>query len=487
MHDQTSLDRRGVLKAAGGTLSAVPVFTLSSGRTIAAEGPVGVHVGVGNDPSTSLRVGWTGPKADEAYVEYQKSPNDPSEEETADGARSQPNNPLDIAGFAVRDVMSVVAGATAENIPGENQMAYVAELTDLEPDTEYAYRVVLDCHESEEYTAQTAPDGRDGFTVTAWGDHGINGQFNRADSDAPNDNIELAGSLEPDLHLGVGDISYANGYPETWNAYFGEFEEFFAARPQLTVPGNHEREPGQGFQQYDARLDALLPSAPGNRWFDVIYGNALFVGLNSEAGACPSSDIGAEEYVPITDMRCGEPSGETYETLEAILASEEQGRYLEEVLAEADKNPDIQWKIVFTHSGWWTTSEHAPRDDLQRLWEPIINEHNVDLVITGHNHVYERTYPMPNGDPEGSGTTYVTTGASGTSFYTFEEPQPEWMAFRQNTTYGTFVFEIKENHIHCRYKTLGSGDVIDEFKIEKRTGSEPAQKEIGSRPLLQEE
>lgn len=481
MSEESTFGRRGVLKAAGGTLGAVPAFTLSSGRATAAGGPTGVHVGAGEDAATQLAVGWTGARADEAYVEYGTHDTDIE----ADGSESEPDNLVDRVGFSVFQALSAVLSADRRNVPGHDLVAYAVELDGLDPDTEYVYRAVLDDRQSDVYRVRTAPRGNDRFRVTAWGDHGIDGQFNRADAEAPNRNVDLASELESDLHLGVGDISYANGYPATWESYFETFESYFAGRPQLTVPGNHEREPGQGFQQYDARLDALLPSAAGDRWYDLTYGNAAFVGLNSEAGACPSTDVGAERYVPISDMRCGAPSGETYETVEALLRSEEQQRYLREALRRADDDPGVKWKIVFTHSGWYTTSEHDARADLQRMWEPVIDEFDVDLVVVGHNHVYERTKPMRDGTPGETGTTYVTAGASGTSFYTFEEPEPEWLAVRQNTDYGAFTFDVSPDDIRCRFVTQ-AGETFDEFRIVRNGDGEPTQTETGGDPESRE-
>lgn len=482
MTEGSRIGRRGVLKAAGGTLGSVPVFTLASGRSQTSGGPTGVHVGAGRDAATQLSVGWTGSQADDAYVEYGERETN----ETAEGSESEPDEPHDQIGYTAFQALSGVVSADQQNLPGHDLVAYRAELDGLEPGTEYVYRAVLDDRASDGHAVRTAPTTGGGFSVTAWGDHGIEGQFNRADGDAPDRNVDLAGELDADLHLGVGDVSYANGYPATWEAYFDEFESYFAGRPQLTVPGNHEREPGQGFQQYDARLDTLQPSATGERWFDVTYGDAAFVGLNSEAGACPSTDIGAERYVPISDMRCGEPSGETYETAEAVLASEKQGRYLREALAHAEADPGVTWKVVFFHGGWWTTSQHDPREDLQRLWEPVIDEFDVDLVVVGHNHVYERTRPMRDGSWGETGTTYVTTGASGTSFYDFEEPQPEWMAARQNVAYGAFTFDVTPTHLRCRFVTQ-DGETFDEFHVAKDTDGRPTQREVGGEPESREQ
>jgi len=64
-------------------------------------------------------------------------------------------------------------------------------------------------------------------------------------------------------------------------------------------------------------------------------------------------------------------------------------------------------------------------------WTAIFDQYSVDLVINGHNHVYERTDPLKAGAvttavPIGStvysatqGTTYAVAGGAGNSLYSF--------------------------------------------------------------------
>jgi 2',3'-cyclic-nucleotide 2'-phosphodiesterase (5'-nucleotidase family) len=62
---------------------------------------------------------------------------------------------------------------------------------------------------------------------------------------------------------------------------------------------------------------------------------------------------------------------------------------------------------------------------------PLFEKYTVDLVINGHNHVYERTDVLKGGEvtkqlpiggtayPETDGVVYVTAGAAGRSLYAF--------------------------------------------------------------------
>jgi predicted phosphodiesterase len=62
-----------------------------------------------------------------------------------------------------------------------------------------------------------------------------------------------------------------------------------------------------------------------------------------------------------------------------------------------------QWKIVCLHHPVHSSGTHGPTPGAQQLLEPILVRRAVDLVLTGHDHHYERTLPQ-------SGVTYVVSG-----------------------------------------------------------------------------
>ena len=70
---------------------------------------------------------------------------------------------------------------------------------------------------------------------------------------------------------------------------------------------------------------------------------------------------------------------------------------------------------------------------MRDAWLPLFAKHQVDLVINGHNHVYERTDAIKGGkvgrrvpvgastDPTRDGIVYVTAGGAGKSLYGFPD------------------------------------------------------------------
>lgn len=435
----TGFSRRDLLRTSAGAAASLPVFVTTAGVETGdvPEGPTGVHLACGRDPASTMRVGWSGAPTTDARVEY--------------GRVGEPRD--------------ATVRATPEAVPGEQLTTYRAALTGLAPGTAYEYEAVLDGRRAGPFTFETGPGTGEPFRVTAVGDHGIadpDNPFQRPDTDDPVRIVERALAQGADLHVGVGDISYANGHPTTWETYFADLEFFYAETPFMTVPGNHEVEPGTGMAQYDARLNALMPvddplaaeSKPC--WYDFQYGNAAFVGLNTTADDC-GQVTRSDEGVPIYDTRC-RYGGATYD--------KRQGRYVEETLRRVSADPTVDWVVVYFHGPMWTTApNHAPREDLRASWGTFFDEHGVDLVMSGDNHVYERTHPLVGGSVREHGTTYVTNGTGGTSHYALPDPErPEVWATRTNEQFGVTQLDVNRGRVRVRY-VAQDGSVHDDFAL----------------------
>lgn len=108
----------------------------------------------------------------------------------------------------------------------------------------------------------------------------------------------------------------------------------------------------------------------------------------------------------------------------------EHAEYVEKTMAA---NPDVDWAIVVMHYSFFTTGKYATDSNMVRYRNalaPKLTELGVDLVLSGHDHVYTRTHLMngttvaENVDIVGStihqpeGTLYVVSGSStGTKYY----------------------------------------------------------------------
>ena len=65
-------------------------------------------------------------------------------------------------------------------------------------------------------------------------------------------------------------------------------------------------------------------------------------------------------------------------------------KWLEKELAASGSD----WKIAYFHHPLYTTARRGPEVELRAVLEPIFLKHGVDVVFTGHEHIYERFNPQ---------------------------------------------------------------------------------------------
>jgi hypothetical protein len=106
-----------------------------------------------------------------------------------------------------------------------------------------------------------------------------------------------------------------------------------------------------------------------------------------------------------------------------------QTAWLDATLGALRADAAIDWIVVgFHHCAYCTNAVHASDGGVRDAWEPIFDRHEVDVVVNGHNHCYERAHPLRGGAvvdevaaggtwQSASGTTYITAGGGGQTGY----------------------------------------------------------------------
>lgn len=236
----------------------------------------------------------------------------------------------------------------------------IAHIGGLEPNTLYCY--ILDDWLSP-VGFRTAPGASsdDAVRFIAFGDSG----GDRRVLLVP----EMARSRF-DLILHVGDIAY-------WDGSLGNFEvEFFDTYARLLAhaaifpaSGNHE------YVTPDAVVYRQVFALPENggpdgveRWFSYDWSSVHFIALDTE--------------------RVGSA----------------QASWLE---ADLSHNA-LPWTIVYFHRPPYSSGVHGGSRAVREAFNPLFERHGVQLVLSGHDHDYERTHPV-------GGVTYVVTGGGGYS------------------------------------------------------------------------
>lgn len=206
-----------------------------------------------------------------------------------------------------------------------------------------------------------------------------------------------------DFVIHTGDIIY-KGAENTSPAeafaikYYKPFSPLLHAMPMYSVPGNHEYESavrwqGAPFYYYafppypDPIFDDGLPSEKG-QYYAFAYQGVQFLMLDSE-------------------VFWGQPG------------REEQDDWMMERLADTR----FAYSIPVFHIPPFTSSAIHPEDSapLRRFWHPLFASARVPLVLSGHNHHYER---LIAGD-----VTYVVSGGGSSALYGMGTIAPESQFF----------------------------------------------------------
>ncbi|MGI5246020.1 purple acid phosphatase family protein [Dactylosporangium sp. CA-139066] len=423
------VSRRGMLVAGAAGAGAVAAASIA-GRAFADKTPefwqqpdrlpghlvvpFARHLAYGANPRSQVSVGWQVPSlVTRPFVRYGDSPWNLGHKVPAE----------------IRALHSEVPGAIAP----VDQYYVHASLNGLQPGKTYFYAVGHDGFDPTDLSTfgrvdsfTTAPSRRrvaGPFTFTAFGDQGVS--YHALSNDG------IIAQQNPVFHLHAGDIAYAdpsgqgkpvsadgsNGTdvydPRTWDQFLAQTESIAASVPWMVATGNHDMEAlysPNGYGGDIARFDF-----PGNgpqhcpSVYSYIYGNVAVVSLDA-------NDVSYE--IP---ANLGYSGGS-------------QTKWLEDRLQFLRQQPDVDFIVVFFHHcAYSTTNQHASEGGVRTQWVPLFDKYQVDLVVNGHNHIYERADTLKGGvskktpigattHPDKDGTTYVTAGAAGRSLYSFPVP-----------------------------------------------------------------
>jgi hypothetical protein len=377
---QGRLGRRTFLKGAAlaGLASASPALWMQSARATGSP-QVSRHLAFGADPQR------------EAVVSF---------------ACATPFRSAQVE-YGLDNSFGLTVPADVRSVPGVSTRYGHGRLQGLSPDTSYRYRIRLDGVVTGAGTLTTAPSRPEPFTFTAFGDEGVSTRAHSV--------IQAMGQVAPRFHLLAGDICYADSSghgslkdhfdPSVWDAWLTMIEPVAATTPWMCATGNHDMEPGYGALGYSGYLGRFV--VPGNgaqgcpSTYSFRYGNVGFLCLDS-------NDVSYE--IP---HNLGYSHG-----LQTMWADQQLAAY-------RSPGSGVDFVVVyFHHCAFSTSSQHGSEGGVRDAWVPLFDKHEVDLVINGHAHLYERTSPLRGGHitadagrfgrvDSSKGTTYITAGGGG--------------------------------------------------------------------------
>ena len=327
----------------------------------------------------------------------------------------------------------------------------------LTADTRYFYKVGGPGHWSEVFSVATSPTigTTERWSFAATGDS----RGNEENAWAIAQERVLARGV--DLQVFSGDAVALGNVQEQWNNEFfgpsnGDFEvhDSLAQIPLMMANGNHDLLATNYLAQFAFPQEQTeAETADGEEWYSFDYGNAHFVFLNDTV------------FMP------------------AVIAGAER-EWLEADLRRADMNrANVPWIFVIHHKPLYTClSNHSPNIDLRSAWQPLFDQYHVDMVIAGHNHVYERSRPIygltgvegnvaategSNYEPRvtggiPSGTVYVVAAGVGAPLYRVGTDCPTATPAGQAVR-NYMQIELEGRSLHARVFRALDDVQIDEF------------------------
>ena len=147
---------------------------------------------------------------------------------------------------------------------------------------------------------------------------------------------------------------------------------------------------------------------------------------------------------------------------ESTYPEPEQIKWLDEELGKSTS----KWKIVFFHHPLYSSGgRHGSDLRLRAVLEPMFVRHNVSVVLTGHDHFYERTKPQ-------KGITYFVIGAGGKLREgNIERSGITAKGFDADLTF--MAAEIVEDQMYFNVVSR-TGTLIDSGVITRRGATRPA-------------
>ncbi|MEO8874208.1 MAG: metallophosphoesterase family protein [Polyangiaceae bacterium] len=280
-----------------------------------------------------------------------------------------PATPVSVDIFSLADAGQ--GGASVAHAESPNGEMHSLRVVGLTPATTYRY-VVTAGHENTEGKFTTAPadDSKVPFSFLVYGD-------DRTDDDAHAAVIRQMKQIPSDFLVNTGDLVENGASLQLWQRFFEIERDLLHDRCLFTAVGNHElhEESGANFLRFFGDDD---PTVTGVRklYRTIRWENTRFFFLNG---------------------------------MDAFASSDER-KWLDAQLAKADAEPNLTWRVVVLHQGVWSSGPHG---DNPRLWQSgvvdLFRAHKIDLVLSGHDHIYER------GDADGM--KYVVSGGGGAPLY----------------------------------------------------------------------
>ena len=300
--------------------------------------------------------------------------------------------------------------------------------------TIFSFLVLININNINVFGQTTIPN----FNIAAVGDWGCNSNTDKT--------VNSIKAQSPELILGLGDYSYESS-ADCWLDAIEPIYDFFnnpnANNMQISI-GNHENSDSEDLTTY---LNAFSLTRQFGQVYSFNFNNVHFLSMATEISYSSGSS---------------------------------QNVFVKNDLAAAAANPNIDWIIVYFHKPMYSSpnscSSCSGESSLRDIYHPIFDQYGVDIVLEGHTHDYQRSFPIkfnPNSksnpiitnnninnynDPEGQ--IYAIVGTGGVNFHSLSS-QKSFIASQQSSRFGHLNIDIQNNGTNLIGKFISNegGDI----------------------------
>jgi hypothetical protein len=301
---------------------------------------------------------------------------------------------------ATAPATSTFRSSTSTGIPSYYQ--HEALLGGLTANTVYQYDLRLggaDVTPGIVDSFRTAPAAGSGtIHLVAFGDSS-NGSTSQAQI------ASLIGADTFDLVAHTGDIAYSQGtYAQFESNFFPYYRAWMRQKAIFPTIGNHDDMTGSAtpFRTLFALpRDGASAAYPNNaeRFYSFDFGPVHFIALDTESA------------------------------FQTLARRQEQIAWL---TADLQASQDAPWRIAFFHRPPYNSGlEHGSDLAVRAAFGPLFEQYNVQVVINGHEHAYERSVPWRESTSSArQAVTYIVTGGAGAALY--QTSRSAWTAFSRS-------------------------------------------------------
>lgn len=323
------------------------------------------------DPATTVAVTWrTDPTVSNAQAQIAKSMGGPAFKSQATTVTAGSNTPV----------------AAGTGLPAT---FHTVQFTGLDPETQYLYRVGDGANWSEWFEFTTASDEPKPFSFAYFGDaqNDIKEHWSRVVRRTYSDRPEL------EFIIHAGDLINTSVDDTEWGEWHHAGGWIGGMVPSIATPGNHEYSgtlspfwrPGFEFPLNGPQGTGTLYEAMKETVYYTDYQGVRVISLDSNSVAAGGDTAGWYNI---------------------------QAEWLDDVLTD---NPN-RWTVITFHHPVFANEPARDNAALRNAWLPIIEKHDVDLVLQGHDHSYGRGN-LTTGVSGAEGTTVYVVSVSGPKMY----------------------------------------------------------------------